>query len=110
MRKSLFLLLSSCLFFFNACKDDYSTFPEEPFKIDIESISCFNGGISLWVNLPNPQQYEYQWEVNGQVDSHISQTQGCQCITDANIKITRISDGYSIYKEFQNIDGCLLTE
>lgn len=106
MKKLLFFLIS-CLSLFIACdKDNLVPICEKPFDIIIEQTACFNGGVLLSVNLPNPEEYEYLWEVNGVEGSHGQQTHGCQCIIHAKIQVTRLSDGNSSIKELQDVSGC----
>ena len=66
---------------------------------------CFAGGAGVSVNIDNPQNYAFLWEVNGNPGGHSISTSGCDCGGTAKVTVTRLSDGQSMSKSV-NLLAC----
>jgi len=60
--------------------------------------------------MPNPELYDYRWEVNEQHGDHHNETVGCQCIKEATVQVTRLADGLSVIESIELTSSCSLVE
>lgn len=66
---------------------------------------CFAGGAGVSVNIDNPQNYAYIWEINGSSGGHYISTSSCNCGGTAKVTVTRLADGQSMSKSV-NLPAC----
>jgi len=111
------LCLCICFCLFQSCdKEQLSPLSElennlpTTFEVSINATECINGGTLLSARMPNPELYNYLWEVNGKHGGHHSQTKGCQCIKEATVRVMRLADGLSVNNAIQLTSSCASSE
>jgi hypothetical protein len=70
--------------------------PATVFSYDLMLSYCFGGGATVRVDLANPEEYVFLWEVDGGHGGHDSSSIACICGTSATVHVTRLSDGVKI--------------
>ena len=76
------------------------------FEVSIDVAQCINGGNFLSVAMPNPELYDYLWEVNDHHGGNDNQTLGCQCVETATVRVTRLADGLRVSKSIELTNSC----
>ncbi|MDX2071823.1 MAG: hypothetical protein SFV55_25545 [Haliscomenobacter sp.] len=76
-----------------------------PMNFTLVLNNCFAGGAGVTVNINNPQNYAFLWEVNGNPGGHNISTSGCDCGGMAKVTVTRLADGQSLSKSV-NLPAC----
>lgn len=78
---------------------------QTPMHFTLVLNNCFAGGSGVSVNINNPQNYAFLWEVNGNPSGHNISTSGCDCGGTAKVTVTRLADGQSLSKSV-NLPAC----
>jgi hypothetical protein len=76
-----------------------------PMNFTLVLNNCFAGGAGVSVNIDNPQNYAFIWEVNGNPGGHYISTSSCDCGGTAKVTVTRLADGQSLSKSV-NLPTC----
>ena len=76
-----------------------------PFYFALITSHCIAGGIGLTVDIENPSEYAFLWEVNGNHGGHEISTLPCLCGDSATVHVMRLADGVSISKSVA-LPGC----
>lgn len=76
-----------------------------PMNFTLVLNNCFAGGAGVSVNIEQPQNYAFLWEVNGNPGGHNISTSGCDCGGTAKVTVTRLADGQSLSKSV-NLPAC----
>lgn len=76
-----------------------------PFHFALITSHCIAGGIGLSVDIENPSEYAFLWEVNGNYGEHDISTSSCLCGDSATVHIMRLADGVSVSKSVA-LPGC----
>lgn len=74
------------------------TTPSLPFNFNLIASHCIAGGVGLSVDIENPSEYAFLWEINGGHGGHDMSTLTCLCGDSATVYIMRLADGVSISK------------
>ena len=69
-----------------------------PLGFSLTINNCFAGGISVSVNIENPKEYTFLWEVDGNHGGHDVSTLPCLCGTTAKVYITHLETGAMLSK------------
>lgn len=111
--RNVFILLTFSLSLLTACEketimttalskmEQATNRSSRPFDFDILKQACFVENIALSIMIENPNHYRYLWEINNKHGGHHIQPASCQCGTAATVRVTRISDGISLYKSVE---------
>lgn len=97
-----------CFCLFTSCEKDALIPISETSTFDVSILvaHCADGGTILSVQMPNPEEYAYMWEINGNPGGHDTQTDGCQCILTASTIVTRLSDSQRVKQTISISDSC----
>ena len=68
------------------------------FSFTLMTSHCIAGGVGVTVDIENPSEYTFLWEVNGNHGGHDISTLPCLCGGTATVHVTRLADGVSMSK------------